>query len=255
MHTQVAIPVPEMLTLVKSACLGKGLTGAGMESLGILVFGDACCSMETWARAWFGVDSCRASSPSSGSDQIFGVAQADFTIIVRGRPKQVYHSAGSALRAIRGLQKRPDRARRLGDVGEQLGQRVAHRQGLAAPFLGRQHIVDERAAMQNALLLPPQGVDLIAREGRWGACPSVTTRPLAGDPFRRPPGVRRLGRVRVPGPPAPCRCGRRRRTAPHDLGASLASRSGFEGGRAAPIGRTAVTHRTPDSVWHPAPGS
>ena len=27
--------------------------------------------------------------------------------------------------------------------------------------------------MQNALLLPPQGVDLIAREGRWGASPSV----------------------------------------------------------------------------------
>ena len=44
---------------------------------------------------------------------------------------------------VRRLQDRPDRARRLGDVGEQLGERVAHRQGLAAPFLGRQHVVDE----------------------------------------------------------------------------------------------------------------
>ena len=33
----------------------------------------------------------------------------------------------------RGLQECPDRGRRLGDVGEQFGQRVAHRQRVAAP--------------------------------------------------------------------------------------------------------------------------
>jgi hypothetical protein len=59
------------------------------------------------------------------------------------------------------LEERPNRARRLGDVGEQLGQRVvAHRQGSAAPLLGGQHTVDERAAMQNALMLEAESVDL-----------------------------------------------------------------------------------------------
>ena len=80
------------------------------------------------------------------------------------------------------LQKGPDRARRLGDVGEQLGQRVAHRQGLAAPFLGRQHIVDERAAMQNALLLAPKRVDLRERRGvRAGCRGSWVSRSRCGD--------------------------------------------------------------------------
>ena len=63
---------------------------------------------------------------------------------------------------VRGLQKRPNRARRLGDVGQELGQGVPHRQRAAAPGLGRQHVVDERAAMQNALLLTPERLDLRA---------------------------------------------------------------------------------------------
>ena len=68
---------------------------------------------------------------------------------------------------VRSLQERPDRARGLRDVGEQLGQRVTHRQRAAAPGLGREHIVDERTAMQNALLLAPGA----PRPGRAaGAC-------------------------------------------------------------------------------------
>ena len=45
------------------------------------------------------------------------------------------------------LQDCSDRAGSLGDVFEQLAERVAHREGLAALVLGRDHIVDERAAM------------------------------------------------------------------------------------------------------------
>ena len=68
----------------------------------------------------------------------------------------------------RDLQDRPNRARRLRDVGEQFGQRIGHRQRFAAAFLGGQHIVDERAAMQNALLLAPERVDLSERPGASG---------------------------------------------------------------------------------------
>jgi hypothetical protein len=45
------------------------------------------------------------------------------------------------------------------------GQRVAHRQRGARAFLGRQHVVDERAAMQNALLLASERVDVDERRG------------------------------------------------------------------------------------------
>ena len=66
---------------------------------------------------------------------------------------------------VRGLQEGPDRARRLDNVGEQFGQRVAHRQGFAAPFLGRQRIVDEGTAVQDAPLLVPERIDLRERSG------------------------------------------------------------------------------------------
>jgi hypothetical protein len=38
----------------------------------------------------------------------------------------------------RGLQEGPDRARGLGDVREELGERIAQSEGLAALFLGRE---------------------------------------------------------------------------------------------------------------------
>ena len=81
---------------------------------------------------------------------------------------------------VRGLQERPNRARRLGDVGEQLGQRVPHRQRAAAPVLGGQHVVDERAAMQNALLLTPERLDLRERRGASGAGVTVVA---VGEPL------------------------------------------------------------------------
>lgn len=65
----------------------------------------------------------------------------------------------------RGLQEGPDRARRLGDIGEQLGQRLTQRQGLPALPLGGEHVVDEGAALQNALLLTLQRLDLWERRG------------------------------------------------------------------------------------------
>jgi hypothetical protein len=65
----------------------------------------------------------------------------------------------------RGLHQGPDGARRLGDVGEQLGQRLAQRESLPALPLGREHIVDERAAMQNALLLALEASSGISRSG------------------------------------------------------------------------------------------
>ena len=66
------------------------------------------------------------------------------------------------------LQDRPDGAGGLGDVREKLGERVAQREGLAALVLGREHVGDERAAMENALLLACQGVHLLERQGRRG---------------------------------------------------------------------------------------
>ena len=42
-------------------------------------------------------------------------------------------------------------SRCVSDVGEQPGQRVAQRQGLAASFFRCQHIVDQGAAIQDAL--------------------------------------------------------------------------------------------------------
>ena len=56
-----------------------------------------------------------------------------------------------------------DRPRGVGDVGEQPGQRVPRRQRVAAPFLGRQYVVDEGAAIQNALLLASERVKLRER--------------------------------------------------------------------------------------------
>jgi len=56
-------------------------------------------------------------------------------------------------------QEGPDRVRRLGDVGDEFGRRITYRQRFVAPFLGCQDIVDERAAMQNALLAPER-IDL-----------------------------------------------------------------------------------------------
>ena len=59
----------------------------------------------------------------------------------------------------------------------QFGERIPPRQGFAAPFLSRQHVVDKRAAVQNALLLTPECVDSEAddRQGvraeTWRASP------------------------------------------------------------------------------------
>ena len=64
------------------------------------------------------------------------------------------------------LQDPPDRPGRLRDVRQEFGERLAHRERLAALFLGRQHVVNQRAAMQTALLLPPEGIDLGERRGR-----------------------------------------------------------------------------------------
>jgi hypothetical protein len=82
----------------------------------------------------------------------------------RGAPIERYGRLSYPPFAV--CQQRPDRARRLGDVGEQLSQRVPHRQRPAAPCLGRQHVVDQHAAMQNALLLTPERLDLRERRGR-----------------------------------------------------------------------------------------
>ena len=48
------------------------------------------------------------------------------------------------------LQNRPDRARRLGDVGEQLGQGVTHRQRGAPRFSASAHRVDQGAQAARA---------------------------------------------------------------------------------------------------------
>ena len=77
------------------------------------------------------------------------------------------------------LQDRRDGAGGLGDVREQFGERLAQRQGLAALVLGREHVGEERAAMENALLLACQGVDLLERQGRRGP-----TRRSAAEPTR-----------------------------------------------------------------------
>ena len=105
---------------------------------------------------WLTGQGRRASSPPAPVPRFGAILQDPWAVVHtvrRGWP-------------VRGLQERPNRPRRLSDIGEQLGERVAHRQGLAAPFLGGQHIVDERAAMQNALLLAPEGVELGERWGR-----------------------------------------------------------------------------------------
>jgi hypothetical protein len=61
------------------------------------------------------------------------------------------------------LQDRPNRARRLGDVGKQLGERVAYVSGAPPRFSAGTLSIS--AAMQNTLRLASERVELRARCG------------------------------------------------------------------------------------------
>jgi len=52
-----------------------------------------------------------------------------------------------------------DRPRGVGDVLQQLGERIAQRQRRAIPLFGDQHVIDHLRAMQDPLLLPLERLD------------------------------------------------------------------------------------------------
>jgi hypothetical protein len=54
-------------------------------------------------------------------------------------------------------------------VHKNIAEGIAHREGLASLFLSREHVVDQSAAMENALLLTRQGVHLLERQDRPSA--------------------------------------------------------------------------------------
>ena len=88
-----------------------------------------------------------AGAPWSHGDQYFGEPQVGVSRDVTKR-----------------LQDRPDRARGVADVLQQLGERIPERQRRAVPLF-RQHVINHLRAMQDALLLPLERIDLDRRYG------------------------------------------------------------------------------------------